>query len=174
LLPLLISAARIPEALAVCRELEKRGTGGSLLGQFKAILDPLEADPEAAPHGGVEAEGDWLTGCIDAVTVEDERVFMTGWAVDLRERRPVSRVVAMIEGSVQGVAVPSIRRVDVAIALQLPEAEISGFLLAVRLPAGVSPGPHNMRVFAIAGDGRALGLAVPPIRRANATTDRSP
>jgi hypothetical protein len=114
------------------------------------------------PDGSEATTRDEVTGSVDAVHLDDEFVFFFGWAVDLKMHQPVSRVVAIVNGSAHGVATPAIPRPDVVAALKLPNAELSGYLMAARLPVGSTPSQASVRVFAIAADGAVRELKIPP------------
>ena len=178
---LLMSDARPSEATAICRGLETRVSSPELR-QMIAILDPMWAALEAVPpyelsengvllkpDGDAATISDEVAGCVDLVHVEDDLVFFRGWAVDLKMRGPVRRVVALVNGIARGTATPAMQRPDVAAVLQLREAEASGYLMAARLPAGSMPHQADVRVFAIAADGAARELQLPAAYPSKAT-----
>ena len=171
---LLINAARACEAVAICRDLETRVSDRGLR-QMMATLDdmwaalgripPYELSENGLllePDGSAATTSDEVAGSVDAVHFEDEFVFFFGWAVDLKMHQPVPRVVAIVNGSARGVATPAIQRPDVVAALRLPKAEVSGYLMAARLPVGSAPSRADVRVFAIAADGAVRELRMPP------------
>jgi hypothetical protein len=170
---LLMSLARVPDAAAICRKLEARVSEHGLR-KMTATLDRMWAALEGTPpyelsengvlldpDGCAVTNSDQVAGYVDVVHFAEEFAFLSGWAVDLRTRQPALRVLAMVNGKGSGVAKPEIARPDVVAALQMPEAETSGYLMAVRLPAGPLPSQGDVRVFAIAADGAARELPLP-------------
>jgi hypothetical protein len=170
---LLISDARLREALAVCLEL-KRLTSLSLLDEMLATLNNVMVDQDSVPAYRLSQHGVLLTphgipatisndslGHVDRVHFDHEFAFISGWAVDLKKQQPALRVVAIVNGLAQGVASPRIHRRDVAAALQLPGVEVSGYLMAARLPRGLTPSRTKVRVFSILADGGTRELNIP-------------
>ncbi len=165
----LMAAARAPEAIAVCTELRARAPGHPLLLQMSTTLGHMVAalgavpayrwsrDALLDPDGRHARLTDHVTGHVDGLHIEDGLAYISGWAVDLKSQQPASRVIAIARGRACGVAGPTIRRSDVAAALQLPMVEVSGFLLAARLP----PRQTDVRVFAITAEGAAGELKGP-------------
>ena len=159
---LLIGAARVSEATAICRDLKRRISEPSLE-QMAAKLDRMWAELQAVPqyrlstndvllgpNGSAVNASNQINGVVDAMHFEGEFVFFLGWAADLRLRQPVQQVVVMVDGKATGAAKPALSRPDVAAALGLPNAEMSGYLMAARLPAEPTT---DIRVFAIAAGG---------------------
>jgi hypothetical protein len=168
---LLMMSARAPEATALCRDLEGRVTE-PLLTQMMTTLDrmwtELEAIPpyQLAPRGALRmpdgtsaATSRQIDGAVDAVHLEGEFAFFRGWAVDRAARQPAQHVVVVIDGRAHGVATPALSRPDIAAALRQPGAEMSGYLMAARLPTGSATLP-DLRAFAISA-GRARELKLP-------------
>jgi hypothetical protein len=172
---LLMMSARVPEATALCRDLERHVTE-PLLTRMMATLDHMWAELQAIPPYELTRDGTLrmpdgtratssrqIDGAVDAVHLEGEFAFFRGWAVDRAARQPAQHVVAMIDGRAHGVATPALSRPDIATALRQPGAEMSGYLMAARLPMGSTALP-DMRVFAISA-GRARELKLPANRR---------
>lgn len=178
---LLMMSARAPEATVLCRDLERHMTEPPLA-QMVATLDHMWAEldaipPYRLPPGGLLRMPDGtsatisrqIDGAVDAVHLEGEFAFFRGWAVDRAARQPAQHVVAMVNGQAHGFAKPALSRPDVAAALHRPAAEMSGYLMAARLPAGSTAA--DVRVFAISA-GHAGELKLPATNAGDRSSPR--
>lgn len=155
----LIAGARAGEAAAICGDLSGRVSGHPWLREMTATLEQARVPssfPPAAPLS--EATAAEIAGYIDAVNVEGDVVYVSGWAVDVRTNGPVRRLAAIVDGETRGVCAPTIGREDAAMAVASPGAVVCGFLLAARLSDGREA--ERLRVVAIASDGAARELVI--------------
>jgi hypothetical protein len=100
-----------------------------------------------------------IRGHVDSVSIDGAVVVVNGWAVDVNRREPAFRIVAILDGRLSRMDVPTVRRPDVADALRIPSAETSGYSVRIPVPAGLTP--TRLRIFALLKDGTAQELVYP-------------
>ena len=91
------------------------------------------------PLGGVRAE----------INRTDSRVFLRGWAVDLRDSRPVRSILVFRNGELLESGATLVRRSDIAKRFESPQLLASGFLFEFPAVLFDDPGATEVRVFAI-------------------------
>jgi hypothetical protein len=93
-----------------------------------------------------------VDGFVDAALDWGRSGAVVGWALDKRQRRPVDEVAVFVDGTLAGLARPSLARPDVAAFLHAQHGTYCGYRITVRVRDGAS-----VRVFGIAR-GRATEL----------------
>lgn len=88
-----------------------------------------------------------------------ETLRLSGWALDPARRVPAGGVLAVLDGRVVARAGVNGSRPDVAQALGVPEASMSGFTLSVPGSA-LPPGRHHLELRVLSVD-KAASIAVP-------------
>jgi len=85
---------------------------------------------------------------------------VTGWAADLRTRKPARAVIAVIDGTIVGRSAPYLARPDVVRVVHQPGFLKTGFKLSI--PAADAD-LHRMQLLAVAADGTVAALQVPGV-----------
>mgnify|MGYP001169170953 CR=1 FL=1 len=100
------------------------------------------------PLGGVRAE----------INRTDSRVFLRGWAVDLRDSRPVRSILVFRNGELLESGATLVRRSDIAKRFESSELLESGFLFEFPAALFEDPPATEVRVFAISNSHTASEL----------------
>lgn len=87
----------------------------------------------------------------------DGIVGIEGWAVSAAQQEPAAGIILVVDGRIAGFAgTGTVRRTDVAAAVEVPEYQLAGFAVCAPLAESV-----RVRVFALSRDGIA-GELTPP------------
>ncbi len=151
---------RIPVAEAYLRE-RRRGAPviATAIGDL-VLWDEPAVPPPAPPAPLASAE---VLLFVDQQTYDRGSGFLLieGWAADAASRRPVDEVVAMYDGTQEGVALRDLPRPDAAAFLGVPQLA-AGWSIAVRVPP--QRWPASVEVVARMADGRQSVVRTDPSR----------
>jgi len=130
-------------------------------------LEPFEIVPSRELFHGVErCAGERMKISIDAFTAlrsgaipiggalfveRGDVVYLRGWAIDLEARAALHGAYAIVDDDEYVLGVHGLPREDVARTMRLPDAVRCGFTLRFST-RGLRPGPHALRVAALAPD----------------------
>jgi hypothetical protein len=120
------------------------------------------------PDGEPAAMDATITGYVDSASIQGTRVSVSGWAADIKSKTPATWIVITLNEQSSFEIKPALPRTDVVAALDMPSAELSGYLMNFSVNAGDDVGQMRVRVFAVNSDGGAKELIYPadfPFRR---------
>ena len=109
----------------------------------------LSAETLHRPSGNIVDINEDIQGFVENFAMESGKIFISGWAADLKHSRPCKFVVAFIDGVNTVVVRPTVRRPDVAQAFFKRSIEMCGFTTSAASTREPSFADPELRVWAI-------------------------